>query len=96
MVDLVLIGALQRQLIGALRIVAADGDGRRILEKRLNARHGQNLGLQFLDDLVDGERALGAGLQHREDVGLVARRDEGKDARARWDRALQYVFTAQT
>ena len=41
MVDLMLIGTLQRQLIGALRIVAADADGRGILQKRLNAGNGE-------------------------------------------------------
>ncbi len=79
-IDLVLIRVLQRELVRALGVVAADLNGRRILQKRLNAGNGQELRLQRLDHLIGGQRAFFARLEQHEKVAGISAVHEREDA----------------
>src|SRR2546429_8158946 len=60
--------ALERELIQALGTTAADLDGRRVLEKHLDARDAGELAIEITDQLVHAHVALGAGLELHEDA----------------------------
>ncbi len=80
MINLGLIRVLQGELIWALGVVAADLNGRRILQKGLNTGDCEKLRLKLLNHLIGGKSAILAGLQQHEDVTRVATVDEGKHA----------------
>ena len=71
-VDIFQLGALQRELVDAGAELAADADGRRVLQERENARNGHQFGPQLVDHLVHRERPLVARLEVGEHEGLVA------------------------
>ena len=75
-VQLRLVGRLHGELVQALGHLAADPDGRRILQVDAHAREIGELGPQFLDDVVDQQLALGARLQ----VHHQLRRSSGRPA----------------
>src|ERR1019366_9623759 len=60
------VGALERELVGTARHLAADRDGRRVLEEDADPGNAGELRPEFLDDLVDALLAIAARLQEDE------------------------------
>ena len=64
--------ALNRDLIGARGLAAADADGGRQSQKCPEAGEARDLGPQLIHDLLRGEGALAAGLQDDVHAAAVA------------------------
>ena len=63
LIQLVLVGRLQRELVEALRYLPADPDGRRILQIHSHPGEVRELRPQVVDDLADQLFPLGARFQ---------------------------------